>query len=412
MATPLPPILHGPITPMSPEVRVTGAVGGALVTLLVGTTDVGHATITAPGEVWVLVTGTLAVGQKVSVMQAVGSDKSVVSDHPVQVVDLPKPFPSPVFGSPLTDCMKWVWFDGLVPGVTLEVKQGANTVAKVQTRRAAQLVLLDPAVHLTGTPLVATQSAIVGAATISSPSVTSTPLIHISKGKLPAPGVGQPAYECQNFIDFSNVVPTTVLEVDNEGQKSEWTGSGTFLRVTPTPPLKQGKLVVKQSFPRCKIEGEIGTFKVDPAQTPPRPTILTILCPKVDRVTVTDLWPGGVLTLFQVAASGTNTIRTAIGQAGVSAPQEQFDLPPGLPTVDPHGVPYQLVASQTRCAGASPDSPAVGYAPAGGRFGAPNIIEPLYDCARKVKVKGGTLEAWSKSLGYPAMSRVPTRTNS
>jgi hypothetical protein len=77
------------------------------------------------------------------------------------------------------------------------------------------------------------------------------------------------------------------------------------------------------------------------------------------------------------------------------------DLPPGLPLTDATGT-VVITLWQSRCAGDGPSTVVKVAAPAG-PFGAPVIIEPLFDCGRYIPVKGAhagsTLQAIDAATG-------------
>jgi hypothetical protein len=171
MATPLPPIVHGPITPITPRVRVSGVLQEAIVTLRVGASDVGQDKAQVPGDLWVTIASSLTVGQLVFAVQSLDGKSSAVSNRPVDVVNPPDPLPSPVFGSALSQCMAWLMLDNLVPGATVIVRQGNVTVAKTKADAINnQWISVDPSAPLSaGQPLVAMQEANFAGTTIKSP---------------------------------------------------------------------------------------------------------------------------------------------------------------------------------------------------------------------------------------------------
>jgi len=63
MAKPMPLTVYGPVTPLSPNVRVAGVLPGAAATILDNGNPIGHATASEPGELLVGVTAQPVVGQ-------------------------------------------------------------------------------------------------------------------------------------------------------------------------------------------------------------------------------------------------------------------------------------------------------------------------------------------------------------
>ena len=121
MPKPLPPQAHGPLTPSSKSVQVTGVLPGATVQIWENT--IGQATYHEVGngpanaEGWVHLTGALQVGQEVSVQQTLAGAPSDISPpaYAVWVINPPNPLPVPVFISPLTDEMDLLVLDSVFP---------------------------------------------------------------------------------------------------------------------------------------------------------------------------------------------------------------------------------------------------------------------------------------------------------
>jgi len=116
MAKPLPLAVYGPVTPISPAVRVTGVLSGADVTVLANDGPVGHATAGSAGELWVPLTSQPGVGQNISAVQKNADGTSDPSLATVTVIDVPNPLPVPVIFSDLNTCMVDIWAGALVPG--------------------------------------------------------------------------------------------------------------------------------------------------------------------------------------------------------------------------------------------------------------------------------------------------------
>ena len=163
--TPLPPIVHGPITPTTPSARVTAVATNATVDLFVGGasigTSIGSAVSSNGGTLWVPITGTVVGGQTVTARQTTSGGTSDESSQPVVVVDVPKPS-APVFVSPLSVCMSNLLLDGLVPGATVVVRQGGSVVGKTVAQQTRDFVSIDASASLTaGARLEAKQEIVV-----------------------------------------------------------------------------------------------------------------------------------------------------------------------------------------------------------------------------------------------------------
>ncbi|SIT47780.1 hypothetical protein BN2475_810009 [Paraburkholderia ribeironis] len=116
MAKPLPLIVYGPVTPLSPAVRVTGVLPGADVDILANGAGIGHAMANSPGELWVPLASQPGVGQAISAVQKTPDGTSDSSSQTVPVIDVPNPLPVPVIFSDLNTCMVDIWAGALVPG--------------------------------------------------------------------------------------------------------------------------------------------------------------------------------------------------------------------------------------------------------------------------------------------------------
>ena len=105
MAKPMPPTVYGPVTSLNPNVRVTGILPGADVTIFGNGTPLGQATSTTPGEIFVPLIKQPVMGQVITAVQKTSSGTSEPSSQPVIVVDVPNPLPTPVILSALNTCI-------------------------------------------------------------------------------------------------------------------------------------------------------------------------------------------------------------------------------------------------------------------------------------------------------------------
>src|SRR6185369_7332027 len=119
MAVPLPVTVWGPVTPLSPSVRVTGVLPKADVTILDNGTPIGLDTAVNPGELWVKVTTQPKAGHHITAVQKNADGVSEPSPQAILVDDVPNPLPVPVIASELNTCMNDVLVTALVPGATV-----------------------------------------------------------------------------------------------------------------------------------------------------------------------------------------------------------------------------------------------------------------------------------------------------
>ena len=393
MTRPLPPIVRGPITPAALSVRVTAVTPKATVDLFVAGESIGRAASISGGTLWVPILGMLTVGQSVTARQETSGGTSDESAQPVTVVDVPNPLPAPVFVSPLSTCMSRLRLDGLVPGATVLVRQGATVVGKTVAGQSSDFVSIDPSRSLTaGARLEATQEIVVGSAALVSPRVRSLPIVGTNREtSLSPPGIGQPVTACRTSLDFFGMTPSADATVDNEGTPISWLNVASAYNGWGAPTLKQGKLSAKQGFPRCNMESAETTVAVGPPKAPGQPVIQSNPCPKLRKVHLTGLEPGAVVVLSTVVPHPSTpglVIVTPIGEATASSATEDFDLPVGIEPVTDTGAAVLLTARQTLCGLPSIDAVRVGFATPGGPFGVPTITAPIYECSRRVRVTG------------------------
>ncbi|NRP73764.1 hypothetical protein ILFOPFJJ_04677 [Ensifer psoraleae] len=406
MVLPLPPIVHGPITRFSPSVRVTGVLADATVELFADGGQIGKSVAGSNGTVWVTIFDTPNAGQLITAVQTTTDGSSAPSPQSVPVIDLPNPPPSPVFVSPLTTAMSAVRLSGLVPGASVTISNNGTVVGLGGgSETTAWIPILAGASLDAGTPLVAEQTL----AGISSPSVASLPLVQIGREvDLPTPNVAQPVTACETSINVSGVTPSADLIADNEGVVTTWFNPAEAYAAWGAPQFRQGKMLVKQAFPRLNSESGTTTVPVGPPVTPPTPTIQSDICPQIAQIKLSNLAPGSVVTVYTRAPDPANPgtiVETAIGTAGVSASSEPFNLPPGVNPVTSAGQPVLLTAAQSRCGLTSAKAAPAKFAAAGGPYMVPILAGPLYDCARVVVMQsahpGSQVEARSTATGLP-----------
>jgi hypothetical protein len=123
---PLAPVVHGPITPVSPSVRVTAVVAGANVEVLADGVPIGGVFASENGEVWVGIASP-SDDQEITARQTTSDGPSEESPA-VPVTPVPHPLPVPVFVSPLSTGMSKLQLAGLVQGAKVELRQNGAIV--------------------------------------------------------------------------------------------------------------------------------------------------------------------------------------------------------------------------------------------------------------------------------------------
>lgn len=127
MPNPLPLTVYGPVTPISPFVRVSGVLPGADVTIMENGNPVGHGVAVNAGELNVPLTVQPPVGHSITAIQKTNGGTSAPSPQVILVVDVPDPLPTPVILSALNTCMTDIFAAGLVPGANIITSIGGTS---------------------------------------------------------------------------------------------------------------------------------------------------------------------------------------------------------------------------------------------------------------------------------------------
>ena len=395
MTRPLPPTVQGPITPHSPSVQVTGVLANAEIRLFAGSNEIGGTIASTNGTASVPFGNAPHLGDVITATQE-NNDGESASSPGVPVVDLPHPLPSPIFVSPLSTAMSSVRLGGLVPGARVQLKHNSTLVGQAVVTDTVAWVDISPGALLSGE--ITAQQDLAG---VTSAVVWSAPLVSITpEGHVDAPVLATPINACDTGVSVTSAIATADIVADNEGTPIVWHGLGETYGIWGLPLLKEGKLIAHQAFPRLNVRGPDATFPVGPPVSPDKPAIQSDVCPEIAQVSISNLAPGGVLTLFSVTSNSSGaTTSTPIGTVGVSAATETFNLPPDL---DP-STGVKLAAQQERCGLSGPQSDAVGFAVPGAPAGPISIEGPLYACTSVIVVDnvhpGAQLVAYSNNTG-------------
>jgi hypothetical protein len=391
MTRPLPPTVYGPITPFTPEVRVSGVLTDADVIVVAdGQTVLGRGKAPAPGELWVKLTIPPKAKQNITAVQSTTDPvfNSWPSPNAVVVVEVPLPLPTPVISSDLNSCMTGVLIDGLVPGAKVIAIIAGQTYATTVAARTSQSLDLDPtkSISANGVLEIHQELTIDGLLNVS-PTVKSLPIAQFQRQTLDPPQLFMPLFGCKTLIRYASVASGATILVDNGGRTESSIAPNTSFLGHGGFPLKTGKLVVRQEMPRCRMKSADATFTVEPPGQPSRPAVTQQLCPKVLSFTASQLTPGGTLHIIRHVQTGSGeNSSNEVGSAGIAYETQQIDLPADIELTDPAGLVY-LDVTQDICTVSSP-STAVSVATSGGPYGAPKVVEPVYDCARALRISG------------------------
>jgi len=411
MAKPMPLTVYGPVTPLSPNVRVTGVLHGAEATILDNGNSIGHTTAVNPGELLVAVTTLPVVGHAITAVQKTADGTSEPSSQPITVVDVPNPLPVPVILSALNTCMVDIWASGLVPGAKVVTTIGGQPFGANIVGQATSLLGINATMAITPNGQAQIhQEATIGGAPRVSKAVTSPNIPNFqAQGDLLPPPVLGPLVQCDTARQFQQAVPGASTTITNQGQSELWNNPGNAFNGYGAPPLRHGTAVAVQEMPRCKHRGTPVTLPVAAAMTPAAPFVSQKVCPQALRLTVSGLAPGGILHVARrVQQSNGGYSETILGDLGIQYETQPVDLPADLSLTDSGG-PVVIALSQERCAGVSPVA-LVGVAPVAGPFAPPKIVEPLFDCSRGIPIEGAhpgaLVQAFDVAAGTPLSDPV------
>ncbi len=399
MPAPLPPMVIGPVYAVANvEVQVDNVLPDALVKVLQNGVEVGHATSTSAGVVWVTTTVPLVVGHKITATQtytgaagyATPGVASAPSPLPVPVWAVPKALPVPVFLSAVSHCSDSVWLGSLIPGATLTVSQSGGVLARMVVARPSQWFTLTGPLPTAGEPLEAQQEY----QRRTSPTGYSA-LVLPSPPSLPRPTAATPLRACQTSIDLSDMYPGANVEVTNAGANEVGTNPAASYTADLTQPLKAGAMTVQQSFARCQTPpaSPIAHYLVG-HDTVPLPRIGYDFCPSLNQLTVTNLLAGEILTVSAVSQIGVVTV---VGSQGVSSASATVFVPQLPANTVSLRIAVSLCGQTSR-----PPFVRVPVSTSPGPSTPPDVQTPLYGCSRQIVVTnaypGCLLTVFSASL--------------
>jgi hypothetical protein len=396
MPAPLPPVVDGPIYAVpGVQVYVDNVLPNALVKVLQAGAEVGHATSSAPGGIWVPTTVAVTAGKKITATQTYTGSASYIdatpgvssspSNVPITVENVPNPLPVPVFLSGVSQCSNSIWLGSLIPGCTIHVSQSGTTLVTAVIAQPTQWFTLGAPALVAGVAIQAFQTF----EREISPTGSSLPVFPEPKS-LSAPVLATPIRDCQTILDVSNVTPGANIEITNAGTDSFATSPWAAYTLVGLTPLQMGQVTAQQYFTKCQNvpKSPLAVFNV--TNTPvPLPKVAYPLCANVNQFTVSDLIPGEILTLKRVVHTGSGDTVTDIGSQGVSSSTVTVNLPPGFSPTDPAG-PVSIRLSVTLCGleTSAPPYITIPFATAAGPFLAPSVQSPLFACATVVTVLG------------------------
>ena len=236
----LPPRVIGPLSECSTSVRVQGQLTGSSVTVFADGTPVGSGTATWSDQTFPL-GAALAAGQQITATQTLGLDTSIASPQSVVVQAKPPVIGGVGFRSHLNQCGTCVWLEGLVPGATVELRDGTTVLGSGESYDGnARFHLSTPLAA--GMDIKAQQTACGTAG-----SVTDGPPVDVLVEKLhslPTPVVRAPLHECERRVTVENIVHGAhVVLMRSAGPNLHACFDQSALWMGVNPPLALGETV-------------------------------------------------------------------------------------------------------------------------------------------------------------------------
>ena len=374
-----PPILHGPIFPVTPvvhltgvnlnwNVKVTGTVSGQLADFPYVHPE------TPPFDQWITLSAlpkeseilqveqyTVDAGQVIS--SARGLDAVAVSVLPLPI----DPFgflAAPIVISPVHTCSSFIGLDGIIPGawVDVEIENGPSLVHQQARHGVQDSFDLDESVPLPKGAMLNVWQSVIGNDTktnLDSHKTKSGPIadLGLTQPLKPVSYYPQEPRTCYNEVSISNMIAGSILHVvaPNNDQSFEanvfdnekYDFQGWFPQPIGSGP--PGYLLADQSLPRCGLSsGKAESALLFETTTLPTPKLVTPICEDQERINLESLVPGALLTIVRLvgAKSGTPTNAGDPSQTRIQslfATATSVDIPDNWSLDDPNGeVSFQI----------------------------------------------------------------------
>ena len=392
----LPPRVVGPLSECSGKVRVQAQLTGSTVTIFADGAVVGTGVASWPDQTFTL-SIPLAAGQKVTATQTVGLDTSPPSTEAVEVQSKP-PVIGPVgFRSHLNQCGECVWLEGLVPGATVELRDGGTVLGSGESYDG------NARFHLSA-PLAAGMSIRAQQTACGTPgSVTNGPPVDVLIEKLhtlPTPVVQTPLRECERRVTVSHIVHgAQVTLFRSAGPNLQACFDLDTLWMGVNPPLVLGETISAQQElrGRCKLKSSpAATVTVEDNTPVPVAHVVPPLCAGNTTVVLSGLVMGARV---RILADGAE-----IGMAESPVDGTYDFLVPALVGGT------TITAIQELCGEWSVPGTGVLVDPAPASLPTPKVHSPLFECGAAVRVSnlhvGARVYVYSTFLGAPIGDRI------
>jgi hypothetical protein len=412
MANLLPPRVKGPVSECSTHIRVQGQFPGATVEVVDTTSGIVVATgppAGSPDELFGKVSA-LVPGRKLAARQKLGADTSGLSVDTVEVQKKPNPVGPVAFVTPLMECVRCLYLEGLVPGAKVEVRDSGVVIGTGQSHDGVARLHLSAAIH-PGSAIEGQQTACGVAGTVTHPPGPLPPPWGKGPRVLPPPIVEDPLVECGQRVTISGVYPGATVDLNRSAGPdlsacfdlpSLWFGVYPHLTLGET-------ITARQRYTHCDVIGQWSDppVVVGLLEPVPIPEIKGSLCKGGTSVTVCNLKAGARIRITVAPHHhGGFPVGGTVYEA--YAPEDGcFDFPfpaPGLPGDS------DVYATQEMCGKTSNPSNVVFVDPAPGVLPTPKIMEPLFECSTVVRVEnlhlGSRVYVVSEQVGEIGQKQV------
>lgn len=411
----LPPCVVGPISELSPLIKVEGQIIGADVYVAVDgdfENPIAKGSAKYSSQEFFLKSGVvLTAGSKITAIQNKDGITSEPSPDPIIVQAIPDPLPVPVICSNLYAYPFVVGIDKLVPGTTANLLKANSAMSpEINNTGCIGISIIGDGIASSIMPnetVFAFQSISMGA---HSKSVESLPAEVPGMDPLPSPIINSPV-ECDRALLLSNVLDGARITVHREynGNHSEFYSCywGESWYVTFDEPLRRDEILkIKQEFNKSPLPDEVNMVlsslwsegvRVRGAESVSPPIVWGPICFGATSVLVSNCRPGAILTV-NILMKNNDIIELGTWQAPPSGwcnvPLSKF----------PEGNNRQLFVTQSICKQTS-DSNKIYIDDYPKEMDTPEIPGPLYACAGIVRVNkivpGAKVTIYSEMLQAP-----------
>ncbi|HVS14373.1 MAG TPA: galactose oxidase-like domain-containing protein [Thermoanaerobaculia bacterium] len=386
----LPPRIKGPLSECSTRIRVESQFPGADVEVV----DVGTATVVATGTASsatqdFTVTATLVPGHRVAARQTLGTDASGLSAESVELQSRPEPVGPVAFATPLFQCGRCLWLEGLVPGARVEIRDASGPLGSGEAPFGIARVHLGGSISSGSAPVTARQEACgVGGPDTDAPAILPLPAEPGARQRLPAPTLESPLLECSHKVGVGDVFPGATVELKrSSGPDLQACFDLPALRFGVNPPLVLAETVqARQRFPQCEVDGEWSPPEVVELLEPvPPPTVKEPLCAGGTTITLCGLKAGARVRITIAPHHHHGGIPLGGDVYEAIAPDDGcFDFALATPGLPGGGAVY---ATQELCSKESEPSNVVHVHETPEKLPTPDIPGPLFECATVVHVE-------------------------